>query len=342
MMRVVKNILDYQTMGSNCSTTVSKIIFNYYGYPFSEDMVFGLGAGLGFIYQYYVEDNSCFLSGKNESIELNLAYAVGGTVVTGSFDDEDLAWETVKGYIDKDMPVILDLSIRYLPYFKPYLAEVKNIGFGLHNAILAGYDDELEQVMLLDHRWDAPQIISYQELRQARAAKESGVNSRNTYKVYLLPECTTKKPDIELMHAIRLNIQRMKYPFAFKMGIDGIKMFRKEILKMLQGDMDNEKQDIILTYSYLMERLGTGGGNFRRIYGRFLSEAGKMTGIEKFQEVSKLYTSLARTWKKTSNLLAKSVEDSSCIAELDETLNVIIEREIQGMNLLEDILEEVK
>ncbi|MGI6256704.1 MAG: DUF4872 domain-containing protein [Anaerovoracaceae bacterium] len=341
-MKTVNNILEHRTIGSNCSTTASKIILNSYGYTYSEDMVLGLGAGLGFIYQYYADKEEYFLSGKNESLELNLTHALGGTVLTGSFDDEGRGWQTVKELIDEDIPVILDLSIRELPYFQPYLKELANIGFGLHNAILVGYDDEKEEVMLLDHRWSEPQIISYDALRKARGTKEGEGNvgsSRNAYKVLVLDR-KGKKPSPEIYFAIKLNINRMRHPFAFKMGLAGIKTFHDEIKMFFEEGIYQDKEEAILTFSYLMEKLGTGGGNFRRMYGRFLNEAAGMTGDERFRQIAKDYQILAKRWKELSVLLGELVTAPQLITEFDRLMKEIEERESAGIDALESLVKE--
>ena len=36
--------------GYHCQTNALAKIFHYYGHPLSEDMILGLGAGMGFIY----------------------------------------------------------------------------------------------------------------------------------------------------------------------------------------------------------------------------------------------------------------------------------------------------
>lgn len=339
-MKMVKNIMKVITQGSNCATTASRIILKYYGYDFSEDMIFGLGAGLGFIYQYYADTEEYFLSGKNESIELNLANALGGTLITGSFDDGDRAWHCVKQFIDDDIPVILDLSISHLPYFKQYMSEIGNISFGLHNAVLVGYNDENKEVLLMDHRWNEIQIVSYENLRQARNKGEGNVSARNAYKVYALcPQGS--KVTLDVSFAIRLNINRMKNPFAYKMGLAGIKTFHNEIKLLFEKGLQEQNRNAILTYSYLMEKLGTGGGNFRRMYGRFLNEAAKLTQIEGYEEVSKIYLQLAKKWKKLSITLNRMTKEPQVLTDFDVLMTEIEEYETEGIEKLEKIVGKV-
>lgn len=327
-MKIVKNILDSMGMGSNCGTTSSKIILNHYNYKVSEDMVFGLGSGLGFVYQYYTQDETYFLSGKNESLENNIANLFGGTIESGYFDNEEKAFNEVKKYIDRDMPVILDLSIRYLPYFEPYLESVGNIGFGLHNAVLAGYDEEEHTVLLLDHRWSEPQKVFMKDLSRARGALDSGMNPRNAYKVYILPNPPDDLSNY-IEYAIRINVHRMKYPFAYKMGLSGMKTFKREVLGILKSNKWPESAEALSTFTTLMEKLGTGGGNFRRMYGRFLKEAAEITKNDNYRRIGKEYMSLARDWKKLHKYMNLSIDDNTNdnSIKVESILDVIIKKE---------------
>lgn len=334
-MKTIKRLIENKSLGSNCSTTALKTILNYYGYNLSEDYIFGIGAGLGFIYQYYANNNEYFLSGKNESIELNALNALGGTIISGSFDDNDLAWLEVKSFIDQNIPVILDLSIRDLPYFKPYLSGLKNIGFGLHNAVLCGYDETTRTVQLLDHRWNEPLVVSYHDLAKAR--KSSGnVSSRNAYKVLITSSNIPKIPNIR--HSLILNINRMKNPFAFKMGLPGVTMFKKDINIIMHTEENEDSKNAIITYAYLMEKLGTGGGNFRRMYGRFLMELSKKNENIKYKEIGNSYLELSRKWRKLSTLMERMAEDSNLLIEFNHLISEIEFLEYQAIDDLELLL----
>lgn len=334
------DVVNTHTSGSNCGTNASKVLLQAQGYPFSEAMTFGSGSSLGFIYQYYKESDECFLSGKNESLELNLTTLLGGEYISGNFDDPDKAFTTIVEMVDERVPVILDLSIKHLPYFKPYLARLNNIDFGLHNAIITDYDRRNQTVTLLDHRWAEPKVISIEDLKLAMGATGSGVNPRCNYRSIILPSYSGSHQQ-EIIQAVELNIHRMKYPFAFKMGLKGISTFRKEIITIVSNsELYEEKQEIMATFGILMEKLGTGGGNFRRIYGRFLQEAAEITGDKRFLESAVHYKKVAKEWKILSKLLTVSMMNKKQKQLLDNCLTKIIEKENQGIQLLERIVKE--
>lgn len=320
MKRQNDKLIEMHSLGSNCNTNAIRTIMQYYGYSLDEDVVFGLGSGLGFIYQYYSNNESYFLSGKNESLELNIATLFSGTVISHSFDDPDRAWQEAKAYVDMGIPIILDLSITHLPYFGPYLEEIKNIGFGLHNAILAGYDEKEQTVMLLDHRWSKPQVIPMQMFRESRNIQNVEVNPRGAFRAFVLPSPPSTIDD-EIEYALRLNISRLLYPFAFKMGLPGLKMFYREVNTMAKVGLNDDSRKAIGTFATLMEKLGTGGGNFRRMYSNFLKKISKIDRFSPLKQIGKQYSECAMMWKKLSIAMADwSLNDNAESAECSCTV----------------------
>lgn len=333
-------LIEIHSMGSNCNTNAIKTIMQYYGYNVDEDMVLGLGSGLGFIYQYYSGSNSFFLSGKNESLELNISTAFGGTTISHSFDDMNYAWNKAKYYVDNDIPIIMDLSITHLPYFAPYLKEIKNVGFGLHNAILVGYDEEEKTVLLLDHRWSSPQKISMEVLCKSRSAINIEFNSRGAFRAMLLPPPSTHNIENEILYAMRLNVNRLMYPFAFKMGLPGLKTFKKEISNMVSSPLTEENRNAIETFAILMEKLGTGGGNFRRMYSRFIKKIANISRFSDLERTGKIYAECAILWKNLSLAMIQwSISTNQTeAAKIHLLLDKIIENEYLAVENINDFL----
>lgn len=331
-MKVISKILEQHSIGANCGTNATRVALRYMGYDLSEEMVFGLGSGLGFIYQYFVEEESYFVSGKNESLENNVCSLLGGQCISGFWDDNEAAWNSLKNFIDNDIPVIVDTSIQELPYFKEYMESLFNIGFGLHNVLVAGYDEKDKTILLLDHRWTRPKIISIHDFEKARSTKNTTIAPRNGFKVLLPAQPCLDSLDRDIESAIQLNINRIRYPYAFKMGLKGIKMFQKDVIKFYSNLEENKKH--IVVFGSLLEKLGTGGGNYRRMYGNFLKEAGKKTGNQKLIGIGTEYIRIANVWKKLSNIFLRANEND--LSEIETILDELVMKE----NMLIDQLEE--
>lgn len=340
---ILEKVIENHRLGSHCGTTSLAVVSNFYGHKFSEAMTFGLGSGIGFTYQKYAETDFYFFTGRNESLDINLTNLLGGNIEVGSSDDKEQGFLAVKEFIDNGIPVILDLNVMHLPYFNQYMKDLGNVSFGLHNAVMVGYDLEKKVAYLLDHRWSEVIEISLDQLAEARCSKNSPVNPRNGYKAIVLPNYESDL-NYEIEQAIKINIHRMKYPFAFKMGLDGIKMFSKECKRW--GDVLTEKEKIETSKmaTVFLEKLGTGGGNFRRMYSRFLKEASKITGEERFIDVSKDYMKLFHKWREVIGYMeASSLDVTKGIfskeKEVDNTLQSIVELEFEAIRKLEDIVK---
>ena len=54
-------------VGKHCETTAVKHVLEYYGLFFSEDFLFGISGGIGFIYWYTKHMNAPFIGAKNKT-----------------------------------------------------------------------------------------------------------------------------------------------------------------------------------------------------------------------------------------------------------------------------------
>lgn len=339
---ILKNVIEKHRLGSHCGTTSLTVISNFYGHNFSEAMTFGLGAGIGFTYQKYAETDFYFFTGRNESLDINLTNILGGTIEIGSSDNKEDGFLAVKEFIDNGIPVILDLNVMHLPYFQQFMSGLGNVSFGLHNAVMVGYDLSKNLAYLVDHRWSDVIEISLDELAEARCSRNSPVNPRNGYKSIVLPSYSTNL-NYEIEQAIKINIHRMKYPFAFKMGLDGIKMFSKECKKWKNTLSEKEKAETAQMATVFLEKLGTGGGNFRRMYSRFLKEAGKKIKDDRLIDVSKDYMCLFHKWRDVISYMDEAALDVSKgifagDKKVDDTLESIVELEFEAIRKLSNIV----
>ncbi|EPZ58946.1 A predicted NlpC/p60-like peptidase family protein [[Clostridium] sordellii ATCC 9714] len=66
MKKIIENFKP--TGGKHCITTALKQVFNYYDYPITEEMIFGIGSGLSFCYINL--DKSPMVSGRTNLLNL--------------------------------------------------------------------------------------------------------------------------------------------------------------------------------------------------------------------------------------------------------------------------------
>jgi hypothetical protein len=337
---LLSNVVNSHAIGVNCCTTSMTTILRSYGTTseLTETDVFGFASGLGFIYQYY-KDEGYFLSGRNESLEMNLCYVLGIDYIQGYSDDFDSAWSENKKYLDQGIPVIVDLNVEFLPYFKGYVED--GFRFGLHNAILVGYDEE--HAYLLDHRWLDVKSVPLDLYKLARSLDNSSISPKNGWRVMLSGDCEEVMDKHTFYFALETMVNRMVHPFAFKLGLEGIRMFFREVKLWSNKSFDDTRIQNYKTASFLLEKLGTGGGNFRRMYSRFLKRSvGKYHLPDEFLMVSKMYLDLSKQWREISQLLEEmAVEHSKELQERFESISTqVYEKEKNAIELLKKLLEE--
>ena len=88
-----------------------------------------------------------------------------------------------------------------------------------------------------------------------------------------------------------------------------------------------------------MERGGTGGGFFRRLWGRFLDEAAEVTQVDAYAEGAQIYYDVAAQWTAVSDLLCGASEQNlkPVLAEASAIVETLARRESSAMGSLERV-----
>ncbi|MBD3253476.1 MAG: DUF4872 domain-containing protein [Candidatus Lokiarchaeota archaeon] len=285
---IVENFI--HRVGKHCESSSLRDMFEYYGYPMSEEMVFGLDATFGFGFfdksnQFtdIVEDNiPFFLGGKQNIISPDsLACRIlGVSLRKQSFTSTDKAWEESKILIDNNVPLLVQCDLKYLNYF-----DFENeIHFGGHFVALGGYDEERSVAFVADTEFEGLQEISIERLKIARSSEHGPPFLRPKNIQYSM---SVKEKHPPLSAGIKLAIQQvctnMLRASLSNNGIQGLKMFANSISDWkedLEGiiispyngkDVNLAQLMFELTYGYI-EEWGTGGSCFRKLYLDFLKE----------------------------------------------------------------------
>jgi len=269
-------------------------LFEYYGFPMSEAMAFGLDGTMGFGYFdtagqiSFIPDSDIpfFLGGKQGTIEPNslACRLLGITFRKQSFTSADKAWEESKRMLTQNIPLILKVDIAYMPY-EGFDERLDEAHFGGHAITLAGYDEEKGLAFIGDTEFEGFQKVPIDILKTARSSTYGPkfLHPSNT-QFSMTPRPDGKHPP--LTGGVRLAIQRvvnnMLRPSMNYNGIQGLKGFANSILTWedkLNKSITNSKGNEIslaslmfeLTYGYI-ETWGTGGASFRKLYKSFLEE----------------------------------------------------------------------
>jgi hypothetical protein len=253
--------------GNHCGSTALRNLLGFHGVEISEEMAFGLGAGACFYYIVLDEHSpSRFTNGRAARLEENFLELTGAPLRLRTDADPDASWEMAKDAVDSGRPVLLLTDLYYLDHYG------RSAHFPGHAVVLAGYDDEL--AWLSDTAFEDLQTTSLEGLREARHSQQP-IFPLEGHAIDV-PEGTEIDRDDLLGHAPkaieRAASQMLEPPLGDYEGLPALRRFAAEV-----GDWPDAAEDWQWCARFLyqvIERRGTGGGNFRKMYARFLEEAG--------------------------------------------------------------------
>jgi hypothetical protein len=278
--------------GHHCGSTALRNLLAFHGIEISEEMAFGLGAGACFY--YVVQDGhspSRFTNGRAARLEENFLELTGAPLRLRTYADPDESWRIAKEAVDEGRPVLVLTDLYYLDHYG------RSAHFPGHAVVLAGYDEEL--AWLSDTAFEDLQTTSLESLGEARHSQQP-IFPLEGHAIDLPPGANISREDL-LAHAPRA-IERaarvmLDPPLGEFEGLPALRRFTAEV-----GDWPEAAEDWQWCARFLyqvIERRGTGGGNFRRMYSRFLEEAG--------YEESALAHEAADDWTR----LAEAARDAS-------------------------------
>lgn len=319
-------------------------MLKFYGHDLSEDMVFGLGAGLGFVYYHNPGmQPGVYVGGRAFGLEEQLAENLGFRMEVVWGLEPERGWLEVKRMMDAGIPVMVRTDVYYLDYLRA------KVHFSGHRIVLVGYDEEKGVAFVADNDRDTVQECSLESLAAARSSTWFPQPAENTYYRFEVPERLAPL-DAAIPAAIRLaarNNLDARDDWA-RVGGDGVTVATGlRGLERLAQDMpgwpdamDAESLTLVCKNMYVSaEKGGTGyGGNFRRMYGRFLREAAglmdepRLTDIgDEFVRIGDRWTDMCVTFKELSEDGAAAVRENAPIAR------EVCERERDALHGLEAV-----
>ena len=253
--------------GNHCGSTALRNLLGFHGIEISEEMAFGLGAGPCF---YYIvldgQSPSRFTNGRTSRLEESFLAITEVPLRLHTDANADASWSFAKDAVDDGRPVLLLTDLYYLDHYG------RSAHFPGHAVVLAGYDEEL--AWLSDTAFEDLQTTSLESLREARHSQQP-IFPLEGHAIDLPEGVELSREDL-LAHApaaIANAAERMlEPPLGDYEGLPALRRFAAEV-----GDWPDAAEDWQWCARFLyqvIERRGTGGGNFRKMYSRFLEEAG--------------------------------------------------------------------
>ncbi len=329
---MLKPLQGFQSLETHhCVTGSMRHIYEFHGYPISEDLLLGLGAGVGFIY-WHQKGIDPFYGGRAnfdrpgvEGLEKTVGRRTGVQVEIFRTKSARKAEKALLEMLTAGKPVMIHVDMGFLPYFD--LPE--DYHFGQHVVVVAGYDRKAKQVLIAD-RDAALHPMSLQDLAKARGSTFKPFPPLHTWYTF---DFSTKRPPTaeEVRHAIREASKGMLEPPIHNLGVKGIRTAVKRTLKWPQ-QMDEERLrwTCFNIFIFIDATGGTGGGIFRYMYGRFLKTAAEITGEPRLDEVGDQMHEIGDRWQEVAEIFKEAYEapdPAALLPDATSRMKAIADRE---------------
>lgn len=334
--------------GGHCGTTALRDLLGFHGHDLTEDMVFGLGSGIGFIYYRNPQMNPpVYIGGRIHNLEEHLCsnLGIGMEVVSGLEPGE--GWLAVREMLDRGIPVMVHADVYYLDYLKA------KRHFSGHRILIVGYDEEKDIAFIADNDRDSIQECSLASLARARSAAFPPQPADNAFYRFTVPTRLTPLPGAirtAIARSVRFNLRIPPERANFThdgsevvQGIEGLKRF-SDAISGWPDDMDPGTLSLLCKSIYVSaEKGGTGyGGNFRRLYGRFLKESSGILALPGLDRVGDEFIAIGDIWTKLSLTFKDfSGDGGRAVLEAAPMAREISGRETEAFKELEAVYEEI-
>lgn len=292
-------------VGKHCETTAVKHVLEYYGLDFSEDFLFGISGGIGFIYWYAKNMNVPFIGAKNKTRKgtiqgvcekLNLKCQVNETTSIMR------AQKYLENAVASGKPLIVNVDLALLQY----TGVPQNAHFGGHAVAVFGVDQEKSLVYLLD-RGRKLVSESTESFQLARNSTYKPFSPKN--RSFLIEPNSQNKLIKEalinhdmIIDSIRESVSEMMYPEIRNKGITGFDIW---VRKMKKWPEDFQGLDFLGCLMNVFSNVvigGTGGDAFRSMYAGFLKECSVLLGNEQLKEAAHRYEAAGACWVELGQL----------------------------------------
>ncbi len=322
--------------GYHCQTNSLAKIFYFHGHPLSEDLLLGLGAGMGFIYWQMRQGagSSVFIGGRGNTNNFfqDLGQRTGVTITAASTSSARKARTSLIAQLARREPVMLFGDMGFLPWFD--LSE--DYHFGGHTFVVCGFDgantvlasDLDQQASGLKRGFYAP--ITLDQLEKARGSPFKPFPPKNTALTFDFQHFH-QPIAADVLAAIRQTVDAQLHPPIRNLGVKGLRHTSKELVKWPTIFTDEDLRMQLFNLYLFIEIGGTGGGCFRYMYARFLHEASDVTGKAALRDAAELFQTAGEKFTEIGCLF----QDAETMENLDESIAIAA----RAFNDLADIEE---
>jgi hypothetical protein len=319
-------LIDFQHQQSaHCENGVISNLMNHQGVKVSEPLVFGIGAGLFFVYLPFLKVN--FAPGFSYRpmpgfIFRRFAKQLGIKVVHKKFKSHEEAQKILDEKLQQGIPVGLQVGVYNLTYFP----DEYRFHFNAHNLVVYGKEGNTYKIS--DPVMETPTTLTEKELEKVRFAQGALPPKGHLYYLESVPS------QYDWENAIKKGIKKtcndMLAPVPI-VGVNAMRWVAKSIKKWPKKLGTKKTNHYLGQLIRMQEEIGTGGGGFRFIYGAFLQEASEILKNPKLKKLSLEMTEIGDEWRdfalNISRVYKNRSGDANIYDKLSDQLMALSERE---------------
>ena len=296
-------IIDYPNhRRRNCETGVLANMLEWYGMNLSEEMIFGIGSGLYFMYSPILAvDGTCYPMMRLQPVEMvkRVADRLNLDIRVKSFgENKKKAKAFLDGIVDRNIPVGVVLNVKGLSYFN-----VSGIvsDFNGHVVAVIGNDDTDYVIAETDNRLASDECFRVGKDMITDLRFSPGIGASHGKIFWMEPPVGSPSIDARLKEATLLGLEESCNKFLRVIlphyGVKGLHYFAKDLRTWGERFDSREISFKLMWYYRLIERAGTGGSGYRYIYRDFLKEASQLFESEVLDDCANTMNLSAEHWR---------------------------------------------
>jgi hypothetical protein len=277
----------------HCVTGSMRNLYAFNKHDLSEEMLLGLGEGVGFMY-WHAKGQLPFMGGRatpKPSMEELAGQCTGVGVQIQHSASAGKARKALLERLEAGQPVMLQVDMGFLPYFDFGGEEYH---FGGHMIVVCGCKAQSGTALVADR--DGLHPIPMADLEKARGSTFKPFPPGNAW--YTFDFGGFHLPTVEAVClAIAHQADAMLNPPIRNMGVKGIRTAAERIPRWPEQMSAEEIRRTLFNTSIFVSPVGgSGGGLFRFMFNRFLLEAAALTGESGLIERAAEFKRIGEAW----------------------------------------------
>jgi hypothetical protein len=330
-MTTVPGFKHFETL--HCVTGSMRHVYAWAGHELSEELLLGLGEGVGFCY-FRFKGQLPFLGGRAQpkpSMEEIASSRLGVRVERKTPSSDAAAEKGLLAELGSGRPVMLQVDMGYLPYFD---FGGQDYHFGGHVIAVCGRDSSSGAFLVAD-REGPLHPVSASALAAARSSRYKPFPPGRAWWRYDFALFREPRPE-GFAAAIAAQARGMLEPPIANLGVKGIGKAAAECAKWPELlEPGTLAATLFNIYIFASAKGGSGGGLFRYMFGRFLAEAAALGAPKGARALAPAFLAIGEAWEEAAELcraatMDKGMDEKAAKAALPE-----LSRRLRGIGELE-------